>query len=222
MAGRHRAASQRSLKVPAAAGTTLAALGLTAALTAFSGPDESPGEASIASQASHLGAAGEPTTTTSDKPTTTSKTKATATKTTATKTKARRTLTATIPKQTKPPAEDCSTELDGTVTPVAQVGNHILTKFDVDSVGGRASRGGDSDHPSGLALDFMVDPETGDALADYVLANQSDFGVTYLIWQQQYNDGSGWSTMEDRGSPTANHMDHVHVSFSGAPVDVTC
>lgn len=106
---------------------------------------------------------------------------------------------------------------------MAQVGNHILTKFDVDSVGGRADRSGSSDHPSGLALDFMVDTGTGNALADYVLANQSKFGVKYVIWRQRYNDGSGWSTMEDRGSATANHYDHVHVSFlEDADVSVTC
>jgi hypothetical protein len=69
----------------------------------------------------------------------------------------------------------------------------------------------------------MVDTATGNALAEHVLANQQAFGVTYVIWRQRYNDGSGWSPMEDRGSPTANHMDHVHVSFqASATVDVTC
>lgn len=122
-----------------------------------------------------------------------------------------------------PPVRECSTELEGTQPQVAQVGNHVLTKFDVDSVGGVGSRANASDHPSGLALDFMVDSTTGDALADYVLAHQEDFGVTYVIWSQQYNDGSGWSTMEDRGSATANHYDHVHVSFAaGAETSVTC
>ena len=64
---------------------------------------------------------------------------------------------------------------------------------------------------------------TGNALADYVLANRKAFGVTYVIWRQRYNDGSGFTPMEDRGSPTANHMDHVHVSFkASATVNVTC
>lgn len=117
----------------------------------------------------------------------------------------------------------CSTELDGTQPQVAQVGHHILARFAINAVGGRADRVGGGDHPLGLALDFMVSPATGDALAQYVLAHQADFGVAYVIWQQRYNDGSGWSLMEDRGSPTANHMDHVHVSFqSGAAVSVTC
>ncbi|WP_235999204.1 hypothetical protein [Qaidamihabitans albus] len=122
-----------------------------------------------------------------------------------------------------PPPESCPTSLEGTQPHVAQVGNHILNKFAVDSVGGQAGRSGTSDHPSGLALDFMVGTETGDAIADYLLAHQSDFAVKYVIWRQRYNDGGGWSTMEDRGSATANHYDHVHVSFeAGGDVSVTC
>ncbi|QRP43344.1 hypothetical protein [Amycolatopsis sp. FDAARGOS 1241] len=136
--------------------------------------------------------------------------------------------------KTKPPApvtvqqtlsagKACSSTLAGAQPNAAQVGNHILTKFKVSSVGGRAGRSGASDHPAGLALDFMVDTPTGNVLADYVLAHQSQFGVTYVIWRQRINLGSGWKPMEDRGSPTANHFDHVHVSFkSGAKVSVTC
>jgi cytoskeletal protein RodZ len=117
----------------------------------------------------------------------------------------------------------CSSTLAGAQPNAAQVGNHILTKFKVGSVGGRAGRAGTSDHPTGLALDFMVDTTTGNALAAYVLAHQGEFGVTYVIWRQRINTGSGWDPMEDRGSPTANHFDHVHVSFkAGAKVSVTC
>ncbi|MET7999002.1 hypothetical protein ABZU76_49865 [Amycolatopsis sp. NPDC005232] len=117
----------------------------------------------------------------------------------------------------------CSSTLAGAQPNAAQVGNHILTKFKVGSVGGRAGRAGTSDHPAGLALDFMVDTTTGNALAAYVLAHQGEFGVTYVIWRQRINTGSGWDPMEDRGSLTANHFDHVHVSFkAGAKVSVTC
>jgi hypothetical protein len=122
-----------------------------------------------------------------------------------------------------PPATSCSSTLDGTRPHVAQVGNHIKAKFGVKDIGGVAGRGGVSDHPSGLALDFMVDTATGNAVADYVLANRQAFGVTYVIWRQRYNDGGGWSAMENRGSATANHLDHVHVSFKpAATVTVTC
>ncbi|QFU90827.1 hypothetical protein [Amycolatopsis sp. YIM 10] len=122
-----------------------------------------------------------------------------------------------------PEPEKCGTSLAGTKPHVAQVGNHIKAKFGVDEIGGAAGRSGASDHPAGLALDFMVGTAKGNEIADYLLENQKDFGITYVIWRQRYNDGSGWSTMEDRGGETANHYDHVHVSFkSGADVDVTC
>lgn len=79
-------------------------------------------------------------------------------------------------------------------------------------------------HPSAeLALDTLVsdvygsvptdDNALGDAHADFALANQSEFGIWYVIWRQRYNDGSGWEPMEDRGSITQNHYDHVHISF---------
>ncbi|WP_348538241.1 hypothetical protein [Nocardia carnea] len=122
-----------------------------------------------------------------------------------------------------PPPIACSTELAGTQPHVAQVGNLIGQTFGITDIGGANGRY-DGEHGAGLALDFMTsDPANGDAIADFVLANKERFGVSYVIWQQQYNDGSGWSYMEDRGSPTQNHYDHVHVSFeSAADVFVTC
>lgn len=53
----------------------------------------------------------------------------------------------------------------------------------------------------------------GDAVAEYALAHQLEHGITYVIWRQRYNPGTGWDPMEDRGSITQNHYDHVHVSF---------
>lgn len=95
-------------------------------------------------------------------------------------------------------------------------------QFGKPTMYGVAGRGGPSDHPSGKAVDFMVDRATGDALAGCALANKAALGITYVIWRQRINYGSGWQAMEDRGSPTANHYDHVHVSFAngagGRPV----
>lgn len=117
----------------------------------------------------------------------------------------------------------CSSVLAGALPHVAQVGHLIGKTFAVADIGGAIGRGND-DHGAGLALDFMTsDPAHGSAIADFVLANKERFGVTYVIWQQRYNDGSGWSYMEDRGSPTANHYDHVHVSFApSADVNLIC
>jgi len=57
------------------------------------------------------------------------------------------------------------------------------------------------------------DNALGDALAAWALEHQEEFAITYVIWRQRYNDGRGWDPMEDRGSITQNHYDHVHVSF---------
>ncbi|MBA2541900.1 MAG: hypothetical protein H0V17_19805 [Deltaproteobacteria bacterium] len=53
----------------------------------------------------------------------------------------------------------------------------------------------------------------GDEVAEHALAHQVEYGITYVIWRQRINSGDGWEAMEDRGSITQNHYDHVHVSF---------
>jgi hypothetical protein len=62
----------------------------------------------------------------------------------------------------------------------------------------------------------MVDRATGDRLAGCALNNRAALGITYVIWRQRINFGNGWQPMEDRGGITANHYDHVHVSFGDA------
>lgn len=84
----------------------------------------------------------------------------------------------------------------------------------VSTYGGRRGSGGN--HGSGHALDIMVSGGTGDAIASYVRAHAGGLGVSEVIWQQHIwtvqRSGEGWRWMSDRGSATANHMDHVHVS----------
>lgn len=103
----------------------------------------------------------------------------------------------------------------GSVKPhVARAANLIGPMFGITSVGGyRASAIDPNGHPAGRALDFMVSDSRGTALASYVLANRRQLGVEYVIWRQRINSGTGWRSMADRGSPTQNHMDHVHVNF---------
>ena len=77
-------------------------------------------------------------------------------------------------------------------------------------------RGGGGDHPLGRAVDIMVSGATGWAVAEFVRANAAALGVNYVIhaqniWSVQ-RSGEGWRAMPDRGSSTANHYDHVHVS----------
>jgi hypothetical protein len=77
-------------------------------------------------------------------------------------------------------------------------------------------RGGGGNHGSGRALDIMVSGGTGDAVAAFVRANAGALGVTEVIWAQRIwttqRGGEGWRGMSDRGSATANHYDHVHVT----------
>ncbi|QYJ05511.1 hypothetical protein KUV85_07490 [Nocardioides panacisoli] len=77
-------------------------------------------------------------------------------------------------------------------------------------------RGGGGDHGAGRAVDIMVSGATGWEVAEYVRANASALGVKYVIYSQQIwsveRGGEGWRGMSDRGSTTANHFDHVHVS----------
>jgi hypothetical protein len=86
------------------------------------------------------------------------------------------------------------------------------------TIGGtRASATDPGGHPSGLALDYMCNVALGEAIVAYHIAHWSELGVEYIIWQQRMlsSPGGAWKMMEDRGSPTANHMDHVHVNYLG-------
>jgi uncharacterized protein YraI len=75
-------------------------------------------------------------------------------------------------------------------------------------------------HGSGRALDCMISNSTvGWDIAHWVRANAKSLGVSEVIYRQHIwtvqRSSEGWRSMSDRGSPTANHMDHVHVSVYG-------
>lgn len=74
------------------------------------------------------------------------------------------------------------------------------------------------DHPSGHALDIMVGSNTllGNQIEADLMARARHFSIRYLIWQETYRNPSGAAQfMADRGSLTANHYDHVHVTVNG-------
>lgn len=69
------------------------------------------------------------------------------------------------------------------------------------------------EHPSGRALDVMVpDMKTGDEVNAWTHANAKKFPIEHTIWKQRWRPQGNinGTPMEDRGSPTQNHMDHVH------------
>jgi hypothetical protein len=86
----------------------------------------------------------------------------------------------------------------------------------ITQYGGYAARG---EHSSGKAIDVMTsDSSTGDAVAAFLQAHASELNLYDIIWQQRIwtpeRAGEGWRSMSDRGSATANHFDHVHVSVN--------
>ncbi|HIW28430.1 MAG TPA: SH3 domain-containing protein [Candidatus Luteococcus avicola] len=85
----------------------------------------------------------------------------------------------------------------------------------VTSYGGY--RAGDSgEHGQGRALDVMISGSSGWAIANWARANASAYGITEVIYSQQIwttqRASEGWRSMSDRGSTTANHYDHVHLT----------
>jgi hypothetical protein len=75
-------------------------------------------------------------------------------------------------------------------------------------------------HGQGRAVDCMISDSTvGWEIAKWVRANAESLGAMEVIYRQQIwtvqRSSEGWRPMSDRGSPTANHMDHVHVSVYG-------
>ncbi|MGH3368282.1 MAG: SH3 domain-containing protein [Nocardioidaceae bacterium] len=85
----------------------------------------------------------------------------------------------------------------------------------VDSYGGYRPDGGE--HGQGRALDMMVSSSAlGDSIANWVRAHSQALGVSEVLWAQRIwtvqRSSEGWRWFEDRGSATANHYDHVHVT----------
>ena len=85
----------------------------------------------------------------------------------------------------------------------------------VTSYGGRRSGGG-SYHSSGRAIDVMTSGEYGWTIARWARENAGALGITEVIYAQKIwttqRSGDGWRSMSDRGSASANHYDHVHIS----------
>ncbi|WP_369133879.1 hypothetical protein [Modestobacter sp. I12A-02662] len=85
--------------------------------------------------------------------------------------------------------------------------------------GTRPSAADPGGHPSGLAVDYMVleDAALGNAIVAYHVAHWDELGVDYVIWQQRMlsSPDGAWKSMANRGSATANHMDHPHVNYLG-------
>lgn len=117
-------------------------------------------------------------------------------------------------------ARSYSTNISGTcgnlglVNDAARLCSAVQSAFGLSSIGGYRPNAGE--HSTGQAVDFMISSQSeGDAIAAFVQSHASEFDVQYVIWRQRYwVPGGSWDPMEDRGSATANHYDHVHVTVN--------
>ncbi|HEY7325377.1 MAG TPA: hypothetical protein VH520_11185 [Streptosporangiaceae bacterium] len=113
------------------------------------------------------------------------------------------------------------------VTPrMREVRDEVDRRFGPFSAIGCYRPGSDGEHPLGRACDFMLSSggvmpaaasiQKGYDIAAWAQANASRLGIMYIIYRQRIWDvrmaSSGWVPMENRGSITANHYDHVHIS----------
>jgi hypothetical protein len=85
---------------------------------------------------------------------------------------------------------------------------------------------GGGEHPLGRACDFMLTPAgkratghadtLGEQIVAWVREHAAQYGIWYVIYEQHIWSSrlpqQGWKLMEDRGSITLNHYDHVHIS----------
>lgn len=89
--------------------------------------------------------------------------------------------------------------------------------------GGRAvtTYAGHAEGANNSADFWIAGKEQGIQLSEWVMNNATNLGVKYIgFWQKIWNHTfeqpkpwSQWRGMEDRGSPTQNHHDHMHVTF---------
>lgn len=122
-----------------------------------------------------------------------------------------------------------------TCSPSAKPGAKALLKLLIKTWGGGSSGisrscgvGTRSEHKEGRALDWRMSVKkksqrkrVDQALA-WITANNGEvalrLGIMYVIWNQRiwsvYYPELGWRKMPNRGSVTANHKNHVHISLS--------
>lgn len=73
------------------------------------------------------------------------------------------------------------------------------------------------EHAAGRAVDIMVSGSSlGNAISAWARSNAGALHISEVVWSQHIwtvqRSSQGWRSMPDRGSATANHYDHVHVT----------
>lgn len=112
------------------------------------------------------------------------------------------------------PCADSSVE-DGLKPQTVRLYRSVCHAFpEVKEYGGLAPR---VEHNTGNAIDVMVygDKALGDRVAAWAQAHAAELDLYDILWWHRIwtpvRSSEGWRTFADRGSATANHMDHVHL-----------
>lgn len=115
------------------------------------------------------------------------------------------------------PCAGTSSVENGLVPDAVQVYRAVCNNFpQITSYGGYDPHG---EHSSGKAIDIMTsDVSLGYQIAEFLQAHAAELNLYDIIWRQHIwtpvRASEGWRSMPDRGSTTANHYDHVHVSVN--------
>lgn len=83
-----------------------------------------------------------------------------------------------------------------------------------------------NEHSSGQAIDVMIPNWStpsgkayGDQIAQWALSNADALGTEWVLWQQtEFHPDGRVRKMGNRGNPTANHFDHVHIKTKAQTV----
>lgn len=138
---------------------------------------------------------------------------------------------ASVPSSPTPPSTSAGTSgslnrgsssgLDNTTEKTKNVIRHVWTTQPAIKTMYGVRSDSMADHPSGRAVDVMLpnykaNNALGWEIARYYRANAQQFGITYIIFDQQIwsvqRDKEGWRKMSGRGSDSANHINHVHIN----------
>ena len=115
------------------------------------------------------------------------------------------------------PCAGTSSVMNGLVPDADRVYEAVCNNFPmITQYGGYDAHG---EHSSGKAIDIMTsDPSVGYRIADFLKAHAAELNLYDIIYRQHIwtpeRASEGWRLMPDRGSETANHFDHVHVSVN--------
>ena len=107
----------------------------------------------------------------------------------------------------------------GNVKPwVSSAADYLGNLFGFSNIGGWREHGSvpNSDHPKGLALDFMTNkPAQANELLSYGITHAGELGIKYLIYNRKIYEAKNGFKARDYNGPSP-HTDHVHISFNDA------